>query len=181
MRWLLAHRPSPSMVVALTALVVALGGTAMATTRLVDGDKLIAKASLSGNRLRDSTITATQLNLKRLGEVPSAAEAQTAASATTAISATTAASLDQVTYRSSSFVVLANYGRTTGEADCDPGTFAVGGGTTSPEETEGATDLLVDSHPTSNRAGWQATVENDSSASLTETVWAVCIPAISTG
>jgi hypothetical protein len=38
-RWLRA--PSPSMVVALVALVFAMSGTAVAATKLINGDKLI--------------------------------------------------------------------------------------------------------------------------------------------
>jgi hypothetical protein len=46
-------RPSASMVVAVLALVIAASGTAMAAGHLVNGDKLIAQHSLSGNRLRN--------------------------------------------------------------------------------------------------------------------------------
>jgi hypothetical protein len=45
------RRPSPSMVVALTALVVAVGGTAMAATNLVNGDRLIRKSTPSAGTL----------------------------------------------------------------------------------------------------------------------------------
>lgn len=76
------------MVVAVAALVVATGGTALAATHLVNGDSLIEKASLSGNRLRSHTITGTQINLKQLGQVPSATKAAAATSATTAARAT---------------------------------------------------------------------------------------------
>jgi hypothetical protein len=90
-RWL--RVPSPSMVVALIALVFAMSGSAMAAVHLVSGDSLIKKSSLSGNRLRAHTVTATQINLATLGKVPSAAQADAAASAThaaTADAATTA-------------------------------------------------------------------------------------------
>lgn len=72
------------MIVALLALVVALGGTAFAAVALVNGDKLIKKGSLSGNRLRKHTVTRTQVNLSRLGKVPSATKADSATSATNA-------------------------------------------------------------------------------------------------
>src|SRR5262249_14651165 len=64
------RRPSAAMVVAMIALAVALSGTAVAASELVSGDSLIAKNSLSGNRLRSHTITAQQVNLKKLGAVP---------------------------------------------------------------------------------------------------------------
>jgi len=63
------RRLSFSNVVSMLALIVALGGTAFAgpVARLVSGDKLIKRASLSGNRLRSHTLTAAQLDLAKLG------------------------------------------------------------------------------------------------------------------
>lgn len=78
------------MVVAIMALVVAASGTAVAATKLVNGNKLIAKHSLSGNRLQNKTITGTQVNLKKLGTVPNATNAKSATTATTATTATNA-------------------------------------------------------------------------------------------
>ncbi len=92
MKKALRHTPSPSIVISIVALVVAASGTAVAASTL-SGDTLIAKRSLSGNRLRNHTITGTQVNLRKLGKVPSAKTADhatTAAFATTAGSATTA-------------------------------------------------------------------------------------------
>jgi hypothetical protein len=78
--------PSPSMAVALVALVVAVCGTAIAAAQM-SGDKLIKRHSLSGNRLRGHTLGGAQINLRRLGKVPRAAKAD---SATKALTATTA-------------------------------------------------------------------------------------------
>jgi hypothetical protein len=78
------------MAVALLALVVAITGTAVAATKLVSGDSLIKPASLSGNRLHNHTLTGTQINLSKLGTVPSAKQAGTAATATLAKNATAA-------------------------------------------------------------------------------------------
>lgn len=100
MQRLFLRRPSGAMVVAIIALVVAVSGSAVAATKIaksVNGDKLIAKRTLSGNRLRPHTITGTQIrahaltakqiNLKKLGKVPSAAVADRATSAAIATSA----------------------------------------------------------------------------------------------
>jgi hypothetical protein len=57
------------MLVAIAALVVAASGTAVAASSLVSGDKLIKKGSLSGNRLRNHTITGTQVNLSKLARI----------------------------------------------------------------------------------------------------------------
>lgn len=86
----LRRKPSASMLVAVTALILAASGTAVAASKLVKGDKLIAKRSLSGNRLRNHTITGTQVNLNQLGKVPSARNADNATTATAALNATNA-------------------------------------------------------------------------------------------
>ena len=54
------------MVVSLIALVVALSGTAMAAATLVNGDKLIKKRTLSGDRLRKHTITGKEIDLTKV-------------------------------------------------------------------------------------------------------------------
>jgi hypothetical protein len=69
------RRPSPALVVAIIALVVAASGTAFAAGRLASGDNLIRKDSLSGDRLRRHTLTDSQINVNKLGTVPKAANA----------------------------------------------------------------------------------------------------------
>lgn len=78
------------MAVALIALVISMGGTAVAASQLVSGDKLIKKGTLSGNRLRSHTLTGAQINLSRLGQVPAAVNATHASIADTAMTAGTA-------------------------------------------------------------------------------------------
>lgn len=90
MRRLVHGRISPSMVVALVALFAALGGTAVASLSQSKGDAIIKKHSLSGNRLKNHTITGTQVKLGKLGKVPQASHADTAGSAATANSASSA-------------------------------------------------------------------------------------------
>ena len=80
------RKPSPAMAVALVALVVSLGGTAAAAGfGPFEGNEIIKKKSLSGNRLKKHsvsgnrlqghTITGTQINLSKLGKVPTAVNA----------------------------------------------------------------------------------------------------------
>lgn len=75
MKLLLRHAPSPAMAVALVALIIAASGTAIAAGQLVTGDNLIKPRSLSGNRLRNHSVTGAQINPSKLGEVPSARNA----------------------------------------------------------------------------------------------------------
>jgi hypothetical protein len=82
-------KPSPSMAVAVTALVVALGGTATGASHLLSGSK-IKKNSIPANRLKKDSVTGTQVNESKLGTVPNAVNASHAATADTATSAVAA-------------------------------------------------------------------------------------------
>ncbi|HVV91129.1 MAG TPA: hypothetical protein VHB53_11590 [Solirubrobacterales bacterium] len=62
------RRPSPAMIVALVALVTALGGTAYAAGR-IDGNSIV-KQSIGGGKLKKKTLTGFQINVAKLGEVP---------------------------------------------------------------------------------------------------------------
>jgi hypothetical protein len=91
-----ARRPSAAMIVAVIAMVTALTGSAVADnavefakTKVLNG-KNIKKKSIAGNKLRNNTVTGTQVNESKLGKVPSASKADTATSATSATNATNA-------------------------------------------------------------------------------------------
>jgi hypothetical protein len=63
----------PIAVLAAAVVAVAAAGSATAvTSHRGDGDALIATHSLSGNRLRNNTVTGTQIKESTLGTVPSA-------------------------------------------------------------------------------------------------------------
>ena len=92
-------RPSPAMVVACTALLVALGGTGYAAITLprnsvgpgqirigaVSNTKL-AKAAVTGAKVARNSLTGVQVNESTLGIVPSASHATSADTAKTATS-----------------------------------------------------------------------------------------------
>lgn len=73
MRTLWNRRPSPAMIVALTALVVALAGTAYAAQTINGG--AIKKQTIGGGKLKHKTLTGFQINTNKLGVVPSARRA----------------------------------------------------------------------------------------------------------
>jgi len=77
------------MAVAVTALIVALGGTAMGASHLLSGSK-IKKGSLPANRLKKNSVTGTQVDESKLGTVPNATNAAHAVTADAAASATSA-------------------------------------------------------------------------------------------
>ena len=97
-RRLRPRKPSAAMLVAGLALSVALGGTASAAFDQSKGDTLIAKHSLSGNRLKNHTVVGAEIRLNTLGKVPSALIADTAHLATNADSAKRAVNADSANH-----------------------------------------------------------------------------------
>jgi hypothetical protein len=67
------RRPSPAMVVAVIALVVALAGTAYAAQTINGG--AIKKQTIGGGKLKKKTLTGFQINTNKLGVVPAAVRA----------------------------------------------------------------------------------------------------------
>ncbi len=67
------RRPSPAMIVALTALIVALAGTAYAAQTINGG--AIEKQTIGGGKLKRKTLTGFQINTNKLGVVPTAKRA----------------------------------------------------------------------------------------------------------
>ena len=73
------HHPSPSMIVALIALMIALGGSAFAATSgSINGSRLTDR-SVAGTKLVKNTLGGTEINEKTLGQVPAAKNASTLA------------------------------------------------------------------------------------------------------
>ena len=68
-----SRRPSPAMIVAIVALIVALGGTAYAAQHINGG--AIKKQTIGGGKLKKDTLTGFQINNNKLGLVPAAKRA----------------------------------------------------------------------------------------------------------
>ncbi|HEX8753534.1 MAG TPA: hypothetical protein VF731_08980 [Solirubrobacterales bacterium] len=68
-----SRRPSPAMVVAVIALVVACAGTAYAAQTINGG--AIKKQTIGGGKLKPKTLTGYQININKLGIVPAAKRA----------------------------------------------------------------------------------------------------------
>lgn len=200
---LFGRTPSPSLVISVIALLLAASGSAVAASKLVSGDSLIKEHSLSGNRLQNHTLTATQINVSKLGTVPHAALADHATSATNAIdaidatnavnatnaanatnatnatTATTAGSapISKVTY------VTASAGLGTNPnaiipvtATCPAGTHVIGGGASLSDESN---TFVNDSYPNGEGA-WTADYVSGGVSGDTGTTTAICAPAAST-
>jgi hypothetical protein len=179
--------PSPALVISILALVLAASGTAVAASKLVSGNSLIKKDSLSGNRLQNGSVTGKQIAISSLGEVPSAAKAVTATSATTATTANTAttagsAPITNVTYVTAPATIpLATSDGSpvvSATATCPSGTTVIGGGAQVSDEDY---DVTNDSYP-NGKTGWTADFydASESGSPGTGTVTAICAPAAAT-
>ncbi|HEU5106917.1 MAG TPA: hypothetical protein VFU11_13885 [Solirubrobacterales bacterium] len=85
-------RPSPSFVISLLALIVALGGTAYAAAKIGSKDikknaitaPKIKKNAITTVKIKNEAVTGAKIKESSLGAVPSAVNAETAANATNA-------------------------------------------------------------------------------------------------
>jgi hypothetical protein len=67
-------RPTPALVVSVVALVVAMGGSAVAVASSINGSS-IKVHSIPANRIKSNSLTGKQINEKKLKTVPSAVSA----------------------------------------------------------------------------------------------------------
>jgi hypothetical protein len=192
------QRPSPAMVVAGLALLLALGGTGYAAGVLPLGSvgtpQLKADAVVS-SKVKDGSLLARdfkagQLPRGRQGE-PGQAGAQGPAGpkgdpgakgATGADGLPGPAGFSSLTYVQADFGPFPAGTQYGGEAACPAGKHAVGGGVVS--ESGNAGDQQVNSsYPSDGTGGgttsWWADVDNTSSGPLSFRVYAVCASAVS--
>lgn len=188
-------RVSPSMVVALVALMIALGGTSYAavqlTARSVGARELKRQAvtrvhikndAVDGSKVAKDSLTGSDIKESSLSGIASALSAARSDQATSSDHATAAAAIDKVTYRGTTGSVdLAPANTTTTSppttASCDAGQVVVGGGV---KVDDPASLAVHESYPNGARA-WTATVGNDDANPHTFTVFAICIAATTIG
>ena len=155
------RRPSASVVVAMIALFVALGGTAGAVA--TQAVPLAKRALVADNAKKLGGQSLAQLTARTAQAVQAAAAAPGPAS--------TAASL--VTSKSAGFSVNPQGGEQIVTAACDAGSKAVGGGFNNPTS---ALVVSAGSFPTADGSGWTEDLINLSSSTTgTGTVVAVCM------
>jgi len=176
-RMLSRRVPSPAMVVACLALIVALGGTSYAASQLAAnsvGTKQLKKGAVTGVKVKSNTLTGKQIKESTLGRVPSAGTADTAARAT---SATTAGSapVARLDYQSAVVAVPAGFVTATrGTANCPTGLSATGGGAKMSDPNSG---YILDTNPV-GKTGWEATAVSGTAQNMT--VYVICAQAATT-
>lgn len=130
MKMLVSRRPSPSLVISLLALFVALGGSAYAASKVGSKDikanaitaGKIKKNAVTTAKIKNDAVTGTKVRESTLGEVPTATRASFALSADRADVAEEAASFSRYF---TSGVVRASVGQTVTLASVGP--FAIVG------------------------------------------------------
>jgi hypothetical protein len=176
------------MVVAFVALLVALGGTSYAVTRLSPhsvGSRELKRGAVARAHLKKNAVTGAKVGANTLkgGDIDEASLGQVPAAgrAADADRAGIAGGLDRVFYRSAAATIPAapNVNESSFQvatARCDAGHLVVSGGA----RGEGGA-AIVDSYPDGN-TGWTVTAGNDDPAAAHQfTVFAICIPAGSAG
>jgi hypothetical protein len=184
MQSLTKRLPSPAMVVACTALTIALGGTAWAATlpRNSVGTAQLKRNAVTSIKVRNNALTGADIRESRLGRVPSASRALTAnsaATATTANSATTATSansapVSRLDYASAPQLVMAGSTSARGTVSCPAGLNATGGGAKMADPNTG---FVNDSNPV-GKTGWEASAESSTNQFMT--VYVICAQAATT-
>jgi hypothetical protein len=158
-------RPSPAMVVACIALVIALGGTGYAATQLPAksvGQKQLRNGAVGNLQIRDRAITSGKI---RNGEVKAADLAK-------GILPAAASTVHQV-----SGEPIAPGAVGAASATCDPGQRATGGGGgfAGPAVTN---DKMVDSIPVGDErpvVRWRVSLFNGGTAPRTPVAYVLCV------
>jgi hypothetical protein len=187
------RRPTPAMAVSLTALVIAMGGTSYAVTKLPSnsvGTKQLKRnavatadikaRAINSSKVKDGSLKGVDIDEASLGQVPLAARAALADRATTVDLAALAGGLDRVVYRVATVTVApaSPTESTTGVATarCDAGQLVVGGGVKLEENMS-----VVDTYP-DGAAAWTVHAHNDDPlAAHSFTTYAICITATTPG
>jgi hypothetical protein len=160
--------PSPSMAVAFTALLLAIGGVSYAAVKIPrNGVKRanIASGAVNGSKVANDSLTGEDIKESTLEGI-------------------TAAGLDKVSYKTASAVAppaasIDSPGVGTVSAVCDTGTKAIAGGVRldAPELGEQA-----DGFPDAGGSVWTVHVANgDTTSAHGFTAYAICVPISSTG
>ena len=162
MRLLGRYLPSPAMVVACLALLVALGGTGYAAIKLPAnsvGTKQLKRSAVTGVKVKSNALTGTQINESTLGRVPSAASSPVA----------------RLDYASAVVVVSGSSTTTRGTVSCPTGLSPTGGGAKMADPDNG---FISDTNPV-GKTGWEATAFSPG-VPQNMTVYVICAQAATT-
>ena len=145
--------PSPALVVAVIALIVAVGGTSYAALKLPAksvGTVQIKDKAVTKAKVATDTLTGAQIKESTLAAVP-------------------AGGIDGLTFKSVTVSIPAGMGGPV-PLKCASGLNAIAGGAELPHEPG---SFLNDTHPVPPDA-WESVVANQTSSDVTVKLWVVC-------
>jgi hypothetical protein len=177
--------PSPSMMVAVAALLFALGGTSYAAATLAAnsvGAKQLKKNAVErvkiknnavdASKVLDGSLTGRDIKESTLTKVPATALADSATHAGSS------AAIDKVTYKAVQGSVAPGPVASAATAACDPGQHVIGGGMKVDDPNNA---FLVDGYPDAANTAWTGHAGNAIGTPIGFTVWAICTTATTTG
>jgi hypothetical protein len=157
------RRPSPAMVLAFAALLVALGGTSYAAITLPAnsvGTKQLKKNAVNSAKVKNRSLRAVDFATGQLPRGPQGAQGAQGAQGPQGPAGPT-----NVTVRQGAF-------STNASADCQPGERAVGGGAFS---TQGVLYLSAPNADTGTPTGWEAGAVDVNADPVPAQAWVICV------
>ena len=165
--------PSPSLAVSIAALVVAMGGTGYAATKLSGSN--IKAGTITGKQIKTRSLPAGKLSAKAIAQLRGAqgpAGPAGPAGAAGADGARGPAGIIGFKTVSSDVVALPSVAQKQATAKCPAGTIVVGGGVKTSIVSPSV--AINDSYPDGIDT-WIADVTNNSYTAMTFTVRAICL------
>jgi hypothetical protein len=179
---MLRRRPSPSMVVALIALFVALGGTSYAALKLPKnsvGNRQLKNGAVTSNKVKDRSLAISDFKLGQVPPGPPGPQGAPGSPGRDGVAGPpgpTALHTFAFTYDNPAGE------QSAGGALCPPGQYATGGGVVAESEIPGE-QAVNSSFPAKSSASkpapdaWLGFVDNTSASSLAFEVSVICAPA----
>jgi hypothetical protein len=167
--------PSPSLAVSITALVVAMGGTGYAATKLSGSN--IKAGTITGKQIKSRSLPAGKLSAKAIAQLrgaqgPAGPEGPAGPAGPTGPAGPHGPGFDGLRTVNSGAVALPIGQKVEAEKQCPAGTFVIGGGVST---TYPGTQVSVGASYPDGMDTWRAAVSNNSGMATTFTVYAICI------
>jgi hypothetical protein len=167
--------PNPSLAVSITALVVAMGGTGYAATKLSGSS--IKAGTITGKQIKTRSLPAGKLSAKAIAQLkgttgPAGPAGPTGPAGPAGAEGPHGPGFDALYPLKSDPVALPIGQKIEASKQCPPGTVVIGGGVST---TYPGTQVSVGASYPDGLDTWRAAVSNNSGMATTFTVYAICV------